>query len=59
MVRPTKLQHIEPDFIPIPVRHPARFPLALPKFFVSLLTEPGQMVIDPFVGTGTHGPRGE
>ena len=53
MVRPSTLLHLEPEFSPNPVRHPARFPLALPKFFVSLLTEPGQMVIDPFVGTGT------
>ena len=52
MVRPSTLLHLEPDFVRIR-RHPARFPLASAKFSVSLLGEPGQMIIDPFVGTGT------
>jgi site-specific DNA-methyltransferase (adenine-specific) len=52
-VRPSTLLHIEPDFSPNPVRHPARFPLALPTFFINLLTKPGQTVVDPFGGTGT------
>jgi site-specific DNA-methyltransferase (adenine-specific) len=53
LVRPSTLLHLEPDFSPNPVKHPARFPLALPKFFINLLTMPGQMVVDPFAGTGT------
>jgi site-specific DNA-methyltransferase (adenine-specific) len=53
MVRPSTLLNLEPDFSPNPVKHPARFPLALPTFFVKLLTKPGQMVVDPFGGTGT------
>jgi len=53
MVRPSTLLHFEPEFGPNPVRHPARFPLALPTFFIRLLTMPGQMVLDPFGGTGT------
>lgn len=53
MVRPSTLLHLEPDFSPNPVKHPARFPLALPTFFINLLTEPGQLVLDPFGGTGT------
>jgi DNA modification methylase len=53
MVRPSTLLHLEPDFSPNPVKHPARFPLALPTFFINLLTLPGQIVIDPFGGTGT------
>lgn len=53
MVRPSTLLHLEPDFSPNPVKHPARFPLALPTFFINLLTEPGQLVVDPFGGTGT------
>lgn len=53
MVRPSTLLHFEPEFSPNPVRHPARFPLALPRFFIKLLTMPGQLVIDPFGGTGT------
>lgn len=53
MVRPSTLLHLEPDFSPNPVKHPARFPLALPTFFINLLTQPGQLVVDPFGGTGT------
>jgi site-specific DNA-methyltransferase (adenine-specific)/site-specific DNA-methyltransferase (cytosine-N4-specific) len=59
MVRPSTLLHLEPDFTPNPVRHPARFPLALPAFFINLLTTPGQLVIDPFAGTGTTGVAAE
>ena len=53
MVRPSTLLHLEPDFSPNPVRHPARFPVSLPTFFIKLLTKPGQIVFDPFGGTGT------
>jgi site-specific DNA-methyltransferase (adenine-specific) len=53
MVRPSTLLQLEPEFSPNPTRHPARFPLSLPKFFINLLTLPGQLVVDPFAGTGT------
>jgi DNA modification methylase len=53
MVRPFTLLHAEAEFSPNPVKHPARFPLTLPRFFINLLTEPGQMVVHPFCGTGT------
>jgi len=33
--------------------HPARFPPALPRFFINLLTEKGDTVVDPFAGSGT------
>jgi site-specific DNA-methyltransferase (cytosine-N4-specific) len=46
---------MEADFSPNPSRHPARFPLTLPTFFINLMTQPGQMVVDPFGGTGTTG----
>ncbi|HEX3883575.1 MAG TPA: site-specific DNA-methyltransferase [Stellaceae bacterium] len=59
MVRPSTLLHMEPDFSPNPAKHPARFPLALPKFFINLLTLPGQLVVDPFAGTGTTGLAAE
>ena len=52
-VRPSTLLTFEPEFGPNPTQHPARFPLALPSFFIKLLTEPGQLVVDPFGGTGT------
>lgn len=35
--------------------HPARFPAELPKFFISFLTDPGDMVLDPFAGSNTTG----
>lgn len=53
MVRPSTLLTLEPEFSPNPTLHPARFPIALPSFFVQLLTAPGQLVVDPFAGTGT------
>lgn len=52
-VRPSTLLSFEPEFGPNPTQHPARFPLELPTFFINLLTEPGQLVVDPFAGTGT------
>lgn len=53
MVRPSTLLHLEPEFSPNPTMHPARFPVALPSFFIRLLTQPGHIVLDPFGGTGT------
>lgn len=38
----------------IPI-HPARFPSALPEFFIKLLTEPGDLIVDPFAGSNTTG----
>jgi len=35
--------------------HPARFPAALPEFFIKLLTLPGALVLDPFAGSNTTG----
>lgn len=35
--------------------HPARMPIALPEFFVKLLTVPGDIVVDPFGGSNTTG----
>ncbi len=39
--------------------HPARFPLGLPKFFVRFLTDPGDLVVDIFGGSGTTGEAAE
>ena len=52
-VRPSTLLHFEAEFSPNPTRHPARFPIDMPLFFVRLLTRPGQIVFDPFAGTCT------
>jgi DNA modification methylase len=35
--------------------HPARFPAALPKFFIEFLTKPGDLILDPFAGSNTTG----
>ena len=40
-------------------RHPARFPAALPEFFVKLLTDAGDIVFDPFAGSNTTGAVAE
>ncbi len=39
--------------------HPARFPPGLPDFFVRFLTEPGQLVLDPFAGSNVTGYQAE
>lgn len=39
--------------------HPARFPAALPEFFVKLLTDEGDLVLDPFAGSNTSGAVAE
>jgi site-specific DNA-methyltransferase (cytosine-N4-specific) len=39
--------------------HPARFPAALPEFFIKLLTDTGDIVIDPFAGSNTTGAVAE
>ncbi|MGH2537494.1 MAG: DNA-methyltransferase [Candidatus Promineifilaceae bacterium] len=33
--------------------HSATFPVALPGWFIRLFTEPGDVVLDPFIGSGT------
>jgi site-specific DNA-methyltransferase (cytosine-N4-specific) len=35
--------------------HPARFPAALPEFFMKLTTDEGDVVLDPFGGSMTTG----
>lgn len=35
--------------------HPARFPAALPEFFLKMLTSEGDIVVDPFAGSNTTG----
>lgn len=39
--------------------HPARFPAALPDFFIKLLTGPDDVVVDPFAGSNTTGSVAE
>lgn len=35
--------------------HPARFPAELPEFFIRMLTDPGDVVVDPFAGSCVTG----
>jgi DNA modification methylase len=39
--------------------HPARFPEAIPEFFIRFLTEPGDRVVDIFGGSNTTGAAAE
>jgi DNA modification methylase len=39
--------------------HPARFPAKLPEFFIKLITEPGDIVVDIFAGSNTTGQVAE
>jgi len=59
MVRPSTLLHFEPEFGPNPTKHPARFPIELPSFFIKLLTQPDQVMLDPFAGTCTSAVAAE
>lgn len=35
--------------------HPARFPALLPEYFIRMLTDPGDLVVDPFAGSCVTG----
>lgn len=39
--------------------HPARFPAELPRFFIKMLTEPDQLVVDFFGGSGNTARQAE
>ena len=39
--------------------HPARFPAALPEYFIRMLTDPGNLVFDPFGGSCITGEVAE
>ncbi len=39
--------------------HPARFPWALPEFFIRMLTDRGDLVVDPFAGSCITGAAAE
>ncbi len=48
---PTNVLHIATECAN--KNHSATFPLSLPEWFIKLLTEPGDTVLDPFCGSGT------
>lgn len=39
--------------------HPARFPSEIPRFFIKFLTNPGELILDPFAGSNTTGAVAE
>jgi site-specific DNA-methyltransferase (cytosine-N4-specific) len=39
--------------------HPARYPAALPEYFIRMLTDPGDLVVDPFAGSCVTGEVSE
>src|SRR6266700_5625995 len=39
--------------------HPARYPVLLPEYFIRMLTDPGDLVIDPFAGSCVTGEVAE
>lgn len=51
MVYPTNVIHLATECAN--QNHSAVFPVELPKWFIKLLTEPGDIVLDPFIGSGT------
>ena len=46
------LNHCRAENIAI---HPARFPAQLPEYFIRFLTDPGDLVVDPFAGSCVTG----
>jgi DNA modification methylase len=51
LVRPSNVVTMPASSINI--GHPAVFPLGLPEFFIRLMTEEGDVLLDPFMGSGT------
>lgn len=51
MVYPTNVLHMATESNN--VRHSAAFPVGLPAWFIKLFTQPGDVVLDPFIGSGT------
>jgi DNA modification methylase len=39
--------------------HPARYPRELPEFFIKMITEKGDLVLDPFAGSNVTGEAAE
>ena len=39
--------------------HPARFPAEVPEYFIRMLTDPGDLIVDPFAGSCVTGETAE
>jgi site-specific DNA-methyltransferase (adenine-specific)/site-specific DNA-methyltransferase (cytosine-N4-specific) len=53
LVYPTNVLHLATEYSY--VGHSASFPEELPEFFIKLFTREGNLVCDPFMGSGTTG----
>ncbi len=51
LVYPTNVLHMATECANR--NHSATFPVALPAWFIKLFTQPGDTILDPFVGSGT------
>lgn len=51
MVYPTNVIHLATECSNR--NHSAAFPIELPTWFIKLFTQPGDVVLDPFIGSGT------
>ena len=51
LVYPTNVLHMATECANR--NHSATFPVALPAWFIKLFTQPGEVVLDPFIGSGT------
>ncbi|MDI6857946.1 MAG: site-specific DNA-methyltransferase [Dehalococcoidia bacterium] len=51
LVYPTNVLHLATECSNR--NHSAAFPISLPSWFIKLFTEPGDVVLDPFIGSGT------
>lgn len=51
LVNPTNVLHLATECANR--NHSAAFPITLPAWFIKLFTEPGDVVLDPFIGSGT------
>ena len=51
MAYPTNVLHLATECSN--KNHSATFPVALPAWFIKLFTQPGDVVLDPFMGSGT------
>ncbi len=50
------LQYCREHGLPV---HPARMPIEVPEFFINFLTDPRDLVVDPFAGSNTTGAAAE
>jgi DNA methylase len=49
----------DPDLAAKVRKHPARFPIQVPSFFIKLLTDEDDLVVDPFAGSNVTGQAAE